>query len=170
MEAEKLIAMHPSESTAADAKDSKRQGGGWKETDFGDGTQTMKLTDDDEVAPSSSGGRSYGPDGGEDLFEMALNKHTSRMVSSGHRSNGPTYRVLQVDDRVLAGLKPTEVFVLKYPTQGVRNKYYKNMIPDIKIHFSPHCRRFFHEEDFELEYIKEGYCPCCRISELEENN
>lgn len=98
-----------------------------------------------------------------DLFEMALNKQSNYQSSKGHRSTVPTYRVLTVDQQVLLSLVPSEVFIVKYPSSAIRPRYYKNMIPDIKIQYSPHCRRFFHQEDYELEFLKHGYCPCCRM-------
>lgn len=107
-----------------------------------------------------------------DLFELALNRQASYGPTStaGHRSSTAQYRVLELDARVLASLNPSEVFIVKYPSPLVRAKFYKNMIPEIKIHLSPHCRRFFHEEDFEFEYLKAGHCPCCRVREVEALN
>ncbi|DAZ94814.1 TPA: hypothetical protein N0F65_012841 [Lagenidium giganteum] len=164
-DAEKMILTHPNDSTAAD---SKRSNNGWRETDHGDGTQTMKFGDDgDDAQQTARGGDSDRMGANGDLFELALNKQANFLSGSGHRSVIPTYRVLQVDDRVLQSLRPSEVFIVKYPTKAVRNRYYKNMIPDIKIHFSPHCRRFFHMDDFEFEYLKAGHCPCCRVPEMD---
>lgn len=128
----------------------------------------MKFGDDDEESNSGRRGNNSAP---TDLFELALNRQASFGPSStGHRSAVAQYRVLQVDERVLRSLNPSEVFIVKYPSPLVRNKYFKNMIPEIKIHLSPHCRRFFHEEDFEFEYLKAGHCPCCRIKEMESLN
>lgn len=122
----------------------------------------MKMSDDgddDGGGPSASN---------SDLFEQALNKQAGSGGSrTGHRSTVAQYRVLQLDERTLLSLQPNEVFIVKYPTPARRNQYYKNMIPEIKIHLSPHCRRFFHEDDFELEYLKHGHCPCCRVTELD---
>ncbi|KAE8914051.1 Intraflagellar transport protein [Phytophthora fragariae] len=155
-EAEQLILTHPSDS----GNNSKRTSGGWRETDYGNGSQSMKL-DDDDPEPVDDSAR----DGG-DLFEQALNKKATYGPSVGHRSGAAQYRVLQLDARTLRALRPNEVFIVKYPTRAVRPKFYKNMIPEIKIHLSPQCRRFFHEEDFEFEYLKAGHCPCCQVAEL----
>lgn len=166
---------HPSDSGDSKGGANKKDGG-WKETDHGDGTQTMKFGDDDDENNSNNSGGGGGRRGNSntDLFELALNRQASFGPSStGHRSAVAQYRVLQVDERVLLSLSPSEVFVVKYPSPLVRNKYFKNMIPEIKIHLSPHCRRFFHEEDFEFEYLKAGHCPCCRVQEmavLNDNN
>ncbi|KAI9911683.1 hypothetical protein PsorP6_009815 [Peronosclerospora sorghi] len=40
------------------------------------------------------------------------------------------------------------------------------MIPELKIHLSPHCREIFYEEDFEFGYLRAGHCPCYQIAEL----
>ncbi|GMF52525.1 unnamed protein product [Phytophthora fragariaefolia] len=159
-EAEELIMTHPSDTGAS----SKRTGGGWRETDYGNGSQSMKL-DDEDPEPVDDSARD-----GVDLFEHALNKQATYGSSVGHRSGAAQYRVLQLDARTLSALRPNEVFIVKYPTRAVRPKYFKNMIPEIKIHLSPHCRRFFHEEDFEFEYLKAGHCPCCQVAELASLN
>ncbi|KAG1709205.1 hypothetical protein DVH05_019849 [Phytophthora capsici] len=154
-EAEELILMYPDDASAG----SKRAGDGWRETDYGNGSQSMKL--DDEPEPVEESVKT-----GADLFEQALNKQATYGASVGHRSGTAPYRVLQLDARTLRALRPNEVFIVKYPTRALRPKYYKNMIPEIKIYLSPHCRRFFHEEDFEFEYLKAGHCPCCQVPEL----
>lgn len=124
----------------------------------------MKLDDDDAAADhNNSSNQSRG-----DLFDVALAKQAHFSAGGGgSRSGVPKYRVLQLDQRTLLNLKPSEVFIVKYPTPAVRHRYYKNMIPEIKIHLSPHCRRFFHEDEFELAYLQHGHCPCCRVKEWE---
>lgn len=169
-EAERLIKTHPPEQSASGTGGSSR-GDGWKETDHGNGTQTMKFGDDD-VESERHGSNPSATSG--DLFEFALNRQSSLGhsagssggASTGHRSGTAQYRVLQVDERVLLSLNPSEVFIVRYPSPLVRAKFFKNMIPELKIHLSPHCRRFFHEEDFEFEYLKAGHCPCCRVREM----
>ncbi|KAF1322110.1 Intraflagellar transport protein, partial [Globisporangium splendens] len=167
-EVEKLILTHLTDHAGGKVGNSKHEGG-WKETDHGDGTQTMKFGDDGDDnnngRRTNSGGNDSGSKG--DLFDMALNRQASYGSNTGHRSSAAQYRVLQVDERVLLSLNPSDVFIVKYSSPLVRHKYYKNMIPEIKIHFSPHCRRFFHEEDFEFEYLKAGHCLCCRVPEME---
>ncbi|KAF4318915.1 hypothetical protein BBO99_00006930 [Phytophthora kernoviae] len=161
-EAEQLIQMYPNDSAGSS---NKRQSDGWRETDYGNGSQSMKLDDDDNHEPTDDSNKD-----GMDLFEQALNRQATYGSSVGHRSTAAPYRVLQLDARTLRALRPNDVFIVKYPTRALRPKYYKNMIPEIKIHLSPHCRRFFHEEDFEFEYLKAGHCPCCQMKELEALN
>ncbi|RLN56691.1 hypothetical protein BBJ29_006329 [Phytophthora kernoviae] len=161
-EAEQLIQMYPNDSAGSS---NKRQSDGWRETDYGNGSQSMKLDDDDNHEPTDDSNKD-----GMDLFEQALNRQATYGSSVGHRSTAAPYRVLQLDAQTLRALRPNDVFIVKYPTRALRPKYYKNMIPEIKIHLSPHCRRFFHEEDFEFEYLKAGHCPCCQMKELEALN
>ncbi|TYZ58414.1 hypothetical protein PybrP1_004246 [[Pythium] brassicae (nom. inval.)] len=171
-EAERLIKTQPSERSAGGAS----KGDGWKETDHGNGTQSMKFGDDDGETERQSSN----PSNSGDLFEFALNRQSSLGhsagsgggggASTGHRSGAAQYHALQVDERVLLSLNPNEVFIVRYPSPLVRAKFFKNMIPELKIHLSPHCRRFFHEEDFEFEYLKAGHCPCCRVREMPSLN
>ncbi|KAF0696653.1 Aste57867_12634 [Aphanomyces stellatus] len=150
-EALALLEMLPS---ATD--DNNQENGKWKTTDAGT-SQSMKLDDDESGQPEE---RAVAMASGAQLFERALNKQSI--------PRGSPYRVLQIDGKVLASLKPNEVFVVKYPTKALRWKFYKNMIPEIKVHFSPSCRKFFHEDDFEFEYLRDGCCAYCRLPELDE--
>ncbi|KDO17556.1 hypothetical protein SPRG_16788 [Saprolegnia parasitica CBS 223.65] len=122
----------------------------WKTSEHG-GAQSMQLNDHTDDEPQMG-----------NLFERALNKQ-------GGHGRGAPYRVLVVDAKVLLSLRPNEVFVVKYPTKALRYKYYKNMIPDIKVHLSPSCRMFFHEDDFEFEHLRQGCCPYCRVDEYSEH-
>jgi intraflagellar transport protein 122 len=179
--AEKLILAHPS-TFQADGKSknsgSRSESKGWKEVEEKGGAQTLRFDDNDngdefEEDDGSSRNKS-GSSGknGVDLFEAALNRQANYVGGAGHRSQIAEYKVLQIDEKTLASLNPNDIFIVKYPTKALRYKFYKNMIPEIKVHFSPHCRRFFHEEDFEFEYLKTGVCPCCRLPEMDtpENN
>ncbi|CAK4696321.1 hypothetical protein AeMF1_011920 [Aphanomyces euteiches] len=152
-EALALIEILPSTSSSMD---NNNNGDGWKTTDTG-ATQSMKLDDDD---PASGGSSDSSKASGSQLFERALNRQTI--------PRGSPYKVLQIDGKILAALKPNEVFVVKYPTKALRWKFYKNMIPDIKIHLSPLCHKFFHEDDFEFEYLRDGACVYCRVPELDK--
>lgn len=84
------------------------------------------------------------------------------------------YSPLAVNREILESLKPSEVFIIKWNTPGVKNQYFKNMIPDVPIVLCQKCNHFFHEESYEFEYIyiynffrylQEGCCPFCRSKE-----
>ncbi|RHY86259.1 hypothetical protein DYB35_010538 [Aphanomyces astaci] len=138
--------------------DDEQEGGDpWKTTDAGH-TQSMRLGDDADVGGGSHNDKGK-PLSGAHLFEKILNRQAI--------ARGSAYKVLQVDAKTLALLKPNEVFVVKYPTKALRCKFYKNMIPDIKLHLSPACRKFFHEDDFEFDYLRDGGCVYCRLPELD---
>ena len=122
----------------------------WVEKDHGENVQTMQLGNDEDALKEPS-----------DLFEDALNR-------AHEDSNGKhTYSCLRLSRKILQSLNSIEIFIVEYPTKAVRNKYYKNMIPEIRIHYSPNCRKFFHEDDFEFECLKKGWCPFCRCIEEE---
>ncbi|ETV94469.1 hypothetical protein H310_11793 [Aphanomyces invadans] len=150
---EEAIALLEVLPSVGDNNDSSA-GDPWKTTDTGN-MQSMRLGDDND------------PDhadkpvvlSGSQMFEKALNRQAI--------ARGAGYKVLQIDAKILAALKPNEVFVVRYPTKALRCKFYKNMIPDIKVHLSPACRKFFHEDDFEFEYLRDGACAYCRLPELD---
>ena len=50
--------------------------------------------------------------------------------------------------------------------QGMRATYYKSAINDVHIAISQSCHRFFHEEDFEFQVLRDGACPYSRVKEV----
>nr|CCA20383.1 PREDICTED: similar to WD repeat domain 10 isoform 2 putative [Albugo laibachii Nc14] len=100
-----------------------------------------------------------------DLFEKALQRQA--IASHGKRAS---YRILQLDQETLRSLHPTDIFIIKYPTKALPYRYFRNMIPEIHLILCSHCRRFFHEEDFELVLLQRGECPCCRHTNPSKND
>jgi len=76
------------------------------------------------------------------------------------------YSPVEVDGEVLESFGRAEVYAVREEQSG-RLRYYKNMIPDIGIAICHSCCQFFHEEDFESQFLKEGGCPFCKSSTLE---
>lgn len=76
------------------------------------------------------------------------------------------YTITVVPARCLRGLKREEVFRIRPGTCGPRARFYKNMMPDIPLALSQPCGRFFHEEDFEFEFLREGKCPFSRVKDM----
>ena len=72
---------------------------------------------------------------------------------------------LCVDEAVLKSLRPSEVFVRKFPDGTLPTQYFKHMIPDLSVGLCNNCNHFFHQEDLEFEVLKLGHCPFCRASE-----
>lgn len=71
-----------------------------------------------------------------------------------------------VSAKCLGGLKREDVFRAPPGTCGPRAKLYKNMMPDIPVALSQSCGRFFHEEDFEFAFLREGRCPFSRVNDV----
>jgi intraflagellar transport protein 122 len=63
---------------------------------------------------------------------------------------------------VLVSLKKTDVYVKRWPTPGIRNQYYKLLMPEIPVILCTSCNHFFHEEDYEIASIAKNRCPICR--------
>ncbi|KAK7247740.1 intraflagellar transport-like protein [Aureococcus anophagefferens] len=49
---------------------------------------------------------------------------------------------------------------------GMRATYYKSAIADVHIAISQSCHRFFHEEDFEFQVLRDGACPFSRVKDV----
>ena len=71
-----------------------------------------------------------------------------------------------VSAKCLRGLKREDVFRAPPGTCAPEAKLFKNMMPDIPLALSQPCGRFFHEEDFEFAYLRQGRCPFSRVSDV----
>jgi len=71
---------------------------------------------------------------------------------------------LKVGKDILISLKKTEVYVKRWPSPGLRNQYFKLLMPEIPVILCTSCNHFFHEEDFEIASITKSQCPICRCS------
>lgn len=119
--------------------------------------QTMAMGDDDD-------------NNEQDTFVNLLRHFDAR------QSKGAPYRAVSVDRKVLLGMERDEVFVINEDMAGktqkgldpeLRTRFFKNIIPDMKIKMCKNCYHFFHEDDFELLYLTKGRCPFCRKKDLD---
>jgi len=44
----------------------------------------------------------------------------------------------------------------------LRNRYYRNVLPEIGVSLSETANRFYHAEDFENQVLQKGFCPYSR--------
>lgn len=72
------------------------------------------------------------------------------------------YSPVQVDREILESFDRVDVYVMRC-NQSNTVRYFRNMIPDIGVAICHHCCQFFHEEDFEYHYLKQGGCPICKV-------
>ncbi|CAM9228975.1 unnamed protein product, partial [Ascophyllum nodosum] len=97
---------------------------------------------------------------GDEIFNRCINAALELQEES------TVYTPVVVSSRCLRALKREEVFRVPPGTSGPRAKLFKNMMPDIPLALSQPCGRFFHEEDFEFAYLREGRCPFSRVSDV----
>ena len=71
---------------------------------------------------------------------------------------------MSMDRDSLRSIEPREVIIVKWPAP-LKTKYYRNLLPELQITVCPECNQAFHSEDFELQFLKNGYCPFCRKTE-----
>ncbi|XP_042911227.1 intraflagellar transport protein 122 homolog [Parasteatoda tepidariorum] len=92
---------------------------------------------------------SYDNDMGEDIFTFD--------ASTGE--TGP----LIVNRKNLEAMNMSDVIICKWP-KPLRTQYFKSILPSVQIHRCESCNKLFHSDDYELEILKKGCCPFCRIS------
>ncbi|KAH8096448.1 hypothetical protein JL720_3820 [Aureococcus anophagefferens] len=77
-----------------------------------------------------------------------------------------SYAPVTVDAETLRSLRREHVFQCKPRAPGMRATYYKSAIADVHIAISQSCHRFFHEEDFEFQVLRDGACPFSRVKDV----
>jgi hypothetical protein len=86
------------------------------------------------------------------LFSESINAHLSNPEVKG-------YTPVDVNKETLASFTREEIYAIKKNGESI---FYKNIIPEIGIAVCHHCCNFFHEEEFEYEYLKANGCPFCK--------
>jgi intraflagellar transport protein 122 len=135
---------------------SKRGGGGmggdgWRERIDG-GAETLQLDAADTMGED-----------GADLFVQKMLDAASYIVP------GEPYQVVRVDRETLAEIPPEEVYIVDQAKHSeiLPVQFYRLMIPDIPVTLCKSCGRFFHQETWELEYLKVKKCPVCGAKDCE---
>lgn len=108
----------------------------------------------------------------DNLFEDAIDRALENQQSCNE------YNIVTVDRKTLHSLSSEEVFIC-LPVRDAsdnsetitcidlsKTRYFKNMIPEVGIALSQSCQMFFHEEDYEFMFLKEGGCPISRLKDI----
>ncbi|CAM9651174.1 unnamed protein product [Heterosigma akashiwo] len=155
-EALDLIRQPPGEGPRGGGKAALGAGGSWREQQRGGGdVLTMDNVGVDDVDEDFGA-----EDDDEDLFNRCLNRTLEKQESASR------YLPVTLDAKALAALKREEVHACPAPSPLARPTFFKNMLPEIPVAAAAPCNRFFHEEDFEFAYLKEGSCPFCRVKDV----
>jgi intraflagellar transport protein 122 len=109
----------------------------------------MVIGDD---LPQSGGGNSRDP------FYAQL----SNIMRPGRPKGEYLPFVATID--ILRQFRSDEVFIVKQGNGNlpIQNKYYRVMVAGVGITLCPGCQLFFHDEEYELEYMKGNGCAVCR--------
>ncbi|CAG0915966.1 unnamed protein product [Notodromas monacha] len=150
-EAVKLIEAAPgaTELLAGSGEKDKRS---WKEERSGN-AQALRLDEDDdeeEMIRMSSGIGERDED--SDPFSSKL---------LAYEGGGADYYPIHVGRKALISLEPSEVIICVWPPP-LKNRYYRNLLPDMSISKCSSCNRLFLTEDWELSILQHGHCPFCR--------
>ena len=90
------------------------------------------------------------------LFNDAINFNLCDTEAMG-------YVPVEVDHKTLASFNREEIYTVRTSlSDDIR--FYKNMIPEIGIAVCQNCGKFFHEEDYEYEFLKHNGCPVCKTT------
>ena len=90
----------------------------------------------------------------DSLFHDAINSTLTDV------SEQEGYHPVQIGRENLELFDRADVYIVR-DEKNDSIRYFKNMIPEIGIAICHNCCQFFHEEDFEYQYLKQGHCPVC---------
>lgn len=99
-------------------------------------------------------------------YHMCANFQSPPSLPITQLQDSSEYTIVVVPGKCLRALKREDVFRAPPGTCAPHAKYYKNMMPDIPLALSQPCGRFFHEEDFEFAYLREGRCLFSRVKDV----
>ena len=91
------------------------------------------------------------------LFNNAIDEALSDTEASG-------YVCVKVDEATLKSLNREDIYVIRDKNCS---RFYRNIIPEIGLAVCQNCSKFFHEEDYEYEFLKQNACPFCRTMSSE---
>ena len=113
----------------------------WQESDTGN-VQTLQMVSEPQIE--------------EDLN---VDDPFTRQLMSIERDGTA---ILRADRNMLRQLSKDEVFIYRWPSPGLRNQYFRLMLPDVPVILCASCNHLFHEEDFEFAVLQKLCCPFCR--------
>jgi intraflagellar transport protein 122 len=134
-EAERLIRM---EAEASWQK--KKPVSEWQESDTGN-VQTLQMVSEPQIE--------------EDISDDPFTRQLMNIERDGTA-------MLRADRSMLRQLNKDEVFIYRWPSPGLRNQYFRLMLPDVPVILCESCNHLFHEEDFEFAVLQNLSCPFCR--------
>eukprot|EP00455_Lapot_gusevi_P044462 TRINITY_DN5556_c0_g8_i1.p1 TRINITY_DN5556_c0_g8~~TRINITY_DN5556_c0_g8_i1.p1 ORF type:complete len:717 (+),score=248.02 TRINITY_DN5556_c0_g8_i1:1-2151(+) len=139
-EAKRLIDMMP-DGKSVKSGQTDHELGTWEDTG---NVQTLRIEDDDE-----------------DKDDMASDPFHQQLLNLEASISGSVMPI-RVDDKALAQMNPTEVFVRRWPCKLLPVQYFRAVIPGVPVSMCNVCNHFFHEEDFEFAVLQKKHCPFCR--------
>ncbi|KAK7101404.1 intraflagellar transport protein 122 homolog isoform X1 [Littorina saxatilis] len=95
---------------------------------------------------------------GAEEEEEVEDPFTARLKNLGESDE---FQPVVVNKPVLQTMSRAEVFVLKWP-RPMRYQFFKTLLPDVSITACQSCKKLFHTDDFEQQYLQRGHCPFCR--------
>jgi len=130
-------------------------GDGWRER-VDNGAETLIMDGDGDMGDGMD-------EDGTDLFVQKMLDAASYIVP------GEPYQVVRVDRETLAAIPPEEVYIVDRTQHSpyLPVQFYRLMIPDIPVTLCKFCGRFYHQETWELEYLKQEKCPFCGKKDCE---
>eukprot|EP01079_Euglenida_sp_SAG-EU17-18_P011137 gene11137-300_t len=80
----------------------------------------------------------------------------ARIMELDHANTEQGYQPVNVELKLFVTYKREEIFVVEYPCQAIRPKFYRNRFPQVHVVQCEDCKHFFHENEYEFEALKKG--------------
>jgi len=84
---------------------------------------------------------------------------------------GEPYQPVKIDVDTLISIAEEDVFICEYSkiSSRLEDRYFKCMIAEFPLAFCDQCFHFFHEESWEVEFLRNQLCPFCNLKPTNMN-
>ncbi|KAI9343877.1 WD40-repeat-containing domain protein [Zopfochytrium polystomum] len=102
------------------------------------------------------------------IADMEVNREHRRSSNSNDRDSERQRHGLsdtipfRVGRHHLAGMRPGDVFTLKWSKKCIPRKYYRVVQPDTALVLCGGCQNFFLDDEWNYQYLQKGCCHFCR--------
>ncbi|XP_050311771.1 intraflagellar transport protein 122 homolog [Anthonomus grandis grandis] len=73
------------------------------------------------------------------------------------------FQPIVLDKEQLLALDMETVLVAKW-AEPLRFRFFKNILPELRVAMCESCFKAFHVDDYELQLLQKGFCPFCRVN------
>ncbi|XP_050423327.1 intraflagellar transport protein 122 homolog [Adelges cooleyi] len=98
----------------------------------------------------------------EENPDNSIDPFTYKLIN--FETEGTDRHSVVVNRSTLRTMNVNSVIVCKWP-KPLKYKYYRNLLPGFLVTNCENCFKLFHSDEYEVELLRQGYCPFCRTQD-----